>query len=127
MNAKPKILIVDDEPEVGEILGVLLEEQFECEIFTDSTLALEALRTKEFPLVITDLEMPHINGIRFIKEVRGLNRKTSILISTGHDSCHPKVKEALAAGANGILTKPFLEPEELIEALKNMLSSASPT
>ena len=52
MNPRSKVLIVDDEPEVGEILGVLLEEQFDCEIFTDATRALEALRKQDFPLII---------------------------------------------------------------------------
>jgi CheY-like chemotaxis protein len=118
---KSKVLIVDDEPEVGEILGVLLEEQFECEIFTDATQALEALRKTDFPLIITDLEMPQINGIRFIKQVRELNRKTAILISTGHDSEHPKVQEALQAGANGILTKPFMDPDDLIRSVTSLI------
>lgn len=121
MSLRSKVLIVDDEPEVGEILGVLLEEQFDCEIFTDAAHALEALRRTDFPLIITDLEMPQINGVRFIKEVRELNQKTSILISTGHDSCHPKVQEALRAGANGILTKPFMDPDDLIRSVKNLI------
>ncbi len=121
MSLRSKVLIVDDEPEVGEILGVLLEEQFDCEIFTDAAHALEALRRTDFPLIITDLEMPQINGVRFIKEVRELNQTTSILISTGHDSAHPKVQEALRAGANGILTKPFLDPDELIRSVRNLI------
>jgi DNA-binding response OmpR family regulator len=121
MSLRPKILIVDDEPEVGEILGVLLEEQFDCEIFTDATKALAALRHTDFPLIITDLEMPQISGLRFIKEVRETNQKTSILISTGHDSAHPKVQEALQAGANGILTKPFMDPDDLIHSIRNLI------
>ncbi len=121
MILRSKVLIVDDEPEVGEILGVLLEEQFDCEIFTDAAHALEALRRTDFPLIITDLEMPQINGVRFIKEVRELNQKTSILISTGHDSAHPTVQEALRAGANGILTKPFMDPDDLIRSVKNLI------
>jgi DNA-binding response OmpR family regulator len=121
MSPRSKILIVDDEPEVGEILGVLLEEQFDCEIFTDAARALEALRRTDFPLIITDLEMPQISGLRFIKEVRELNQKTAILISTGHDSSHPKVQEALRAGANGILTKPFMDPDDLIRSVQNLI------
>jgi DNA-binding response OmpR family regulator len=121
MSPKAKVLIVDDEAEVGEILGVLLEEQFDCEIFTDAAHALEALRRTDFVLIITDLEMPQINGVQFIREVRELNQKTSILISTGHDSAHPKVQEALKAGANGILTKPFMEPDDLIRTVRKLL------
>lgn len=121
MSPRSKILIVDDEPEVGEILGVLLEEQFDCEIFTDAAQALEALRRTDFPVIITDLEMPQINGVRFIKEVRELNLTTSILISTGHDSGHPKVQEAMRAGANGILTKPFMDPDDLIRSVRKLI------
>lgn len=121
MNQKSKVLIVDDEAEVGEILGVLLEEQFDCEVFTDAKRALEAIRKTDFPLIITDLEMPQINGVRFVKEVREVNKTSSILISTGHDSGHPKVQEALKAGANGILTKPFMDPEDLIECIRTVM------
>jgi DNA-binding NarL/FixJ family response regulator len=53
--------------------------------------------------------------------VRELNQKTSILISTGHDSTHSKVQEALRAGANGILTKPFMDPDDLIRSVKNLI------
>lgn len=122
VDRKSKILILDDEAEVGEILGVLLEEQFDCETFTDAALALNALKSGDFPVIITDLEMPHFNGVEFVKKVRLQNCQSSILISTGHDSSHPMVQEALKGGANGVLPKPFLDPESLIACIMSSLS-----
>ncbi len=122
MDRKSKILILDDEAEVGEILGVLLEDEFDCIIFTDPTLALKALQSEDFLIIITDLEMPRVSGVEFVKKVRLQNCQSPILISTGHDASHPMAQEALKSGANGILPKPFADPESLIAHIMSSLS-----
>lgn len=117
MTAKHSMLIVDDEIEIGEILGALLEDHFECSIFDKAAQALEALKVQPFRYIITDIEMPDMNGIRFVEEARKLSPQSFIFVSTGHDNHHPRVQAALSAGAHGVLTKPYADPEELVQHL----------
>jgi|GEM_PF-5810217 len=115
MHPKPKVLILDDEAEVGEILAILLEVQFDCTVFSDAHQALQSIQAQDYKIIISDLEMPQINGVRFVKAVRDHNNTSTILISTGHDPTHVKVQEALAAGADGVISKPFLDTDQLVE------------
>ncbi len=117
MQPKPKVLILDDEDEVGEILAILLEEQFDCSVFSDAHRALHSIQVEDYKFIITDLEMPQMDGVQFVQSVRGHNHSSKILISTGHEPTHGKVQAALAAGADGVITKPFLDPDELVESI----------
>lgn len=117
MAAKHSVLIVDDEIEIGEILGALLEDNFVCSVFDKATEALTNLKENSFSYIITDIEMPDINGIRFVEEARKLSPKSIIFVSTGHDHQHPRVQAALEAGAHGVLTKPYADPDALVELL----------
>jgi DNA-binding NtrC family response regulator len=117
MAAKHTVLIVDDEIEIGEILGALLEDHFDCSIFDKASDGLAALKDGLFEYIITDIEMPDINGIRFIEEARKLSPNSLIFVSTGHDHFHPRVQAALAAGAHGVLTKPYANPDDLVAHL----------
>jgi two-component system chemotaxis response regulator CheY len=75
-------------------------------------------------LILTDLNMPQMDGISFIKEARrtGATRFTPIIVLTT-ESGASKRDEARAAGASGWLTKPT-EPNELLSTLKQLLPSA---
>jgi CheY-like chemotaxis protein len=109
MDDRPTILILDDQQEIAEILGLLLQEHFEC--------SPEHHKTQAFDFAITDLEMPEMSGIDFIKQMKPQCTQTCFIVSTGHDSAHPKVREALAAGAAGILVKPFTDVAEIARIL----------
>ncbi|MFY7928277.1 MAG: response regulator [Oligoflexus sp.] len=117
MDDRPTILILDDQQEIAEILGLLLQEHFECSPEHHVHLAQERLKTQAFDFAITDLEMPEMSGIDFIKQMKPQCTQTCFIVSTGHDSAHPKVREALAAGAAGILVKPFTDVAEIARIL----------
>jgi len=81
-----KILIVDDEPEIGKYFGELLElNGYRVEVVTDSVDALEKLTHNPglFNLVITDQTMPMVTGIDLVKKLRELDIKTPAIICTG--------------------------------------------
>ncbi len=119
MNVKKSVLIVDDEMEIAEILEALLEEHFHCRVFYRASEALTLLTSTAFDFIITDIEMPDINGVMFIAEAIKISPKSRIFVSTGHDLDHPKVIACLSAGAHGIITKPYLEPDKLHLTLLN--------
>ena len=119
---KKKLLIIDDEEAVAEILEAFLEDDFDCTVTFGGEEAIELLSNNTYNLVITDLEMPRVTGFDIINHIQTLDEKPVVLISTGHGEEDPEVKKALDAGAHGAIVKPFNDTEMLIEKLHSYLS-----
>lgn len=117
-----RILIIDDEEDIAEILATFLEMDFNCEYVCSGKEGLDKLFTESYDAVITDLEMPDLSGTRIIEAIRAKSLPVTILICSGHDRSHPKVMTALGAGAKDVLTKPFTDPDELIKTIHNALA-----
>lgn len=115
------ILIVDDSPVIIMSMKETLKiNGFKVETAEDGAEALEKVKNGLKPdLIITDLNMPNMNGIDFIKEVRLLMRFTPILILTTESDIE-KRQEARKVGATGWLVKPA-QGDELITVIKQVL------
>jgi two-component system KDP operon response regulator KdpE len=109
---QPLILIVDDEKSIRSFLRVSIEMQgYECIDSSDGTNALMLAMSRNPDILIFDLGLPDIDGIDVIKKLREVSQIPIIIISArGHD--REKI-EALDAGADDYLTKPFSVPELL--------------
>ncbi|HAF28062.1 MAG TPA: two-component system response regulator [Bacteroidales bacterium] len=116
------ILIVDDSESIREVVSFTLEnEGYNVLVGIDGKDALKFLDGNTIDLIITDLHMPVMDGIEFIKEVRKTDfyKRTPILFLTT-ESQSAKKMEAKDAGATGWIIKPFV-PAKLIDALKKVL------
>jgi CheY-like chemotaxis protein len=102
-----KILIVDDEPEILDLLSTFLGAKgctvVACE---DGERGLDALRDQDFDLVLSDIAMAGMNGFEFLRIVRQNHPGIGIILMTAYDEQYP-LSEALRAGADGYITKPF--------------------
>ncbi|PJB54212.1 MAG: hypothetical protein CO099_02825, partial [Bdellovibrio sp. CG_4_9_14_3_um_filter_39_7] len=80
-----KILIVDDNKDVRETLFAQfeLDEEVECFIASDGVEALKVLEEFEVHMVITDLNMPNLNGLDFCKEIRARNQEVGLVVICG--------------------------------------------
>lgn len=107
MEKVKNVLILDDEPIVGERLKPVLEKAgFNVETFTESQKALDRLEEKKFHVVITDIRMSAPDGIdvlSFVKK-RGLN--TQVIVITGYGSIET-VLDSKYLGAFSYVKKPF--------------------
>ncbi len=115
------ILVVDDSESIREIVSFTLEnEGYKVLIGNDGQDALKHL-DKPIDLILTDLHMPVMNGIEFIKMVRSNNeyKSTPILFLTTESQTTKKM-EAKEAGATGWIIKPFV-PAKLIEAINKVM------
>jgi two-component system KDP operon response regulator KdpE len=102
----PKILVVDDEPQIRRLLKTsLVPQKFEVVEASTAGAALKRLDAEEFDLVILDLGLPDRSGIEVIEEVRKTSSVPIIVLSVRSDEAG-KVK-ALELGADDYITKPF--------------------
>ena len=120
---KSKIITIDDEPSTSLMVRKLLAKNGFQQVITenDSMSAFALIKTEMPDLVLLDIEMPEISGLKILEMVRG-NRQTQlvpILILTSSTEASVKVN-ALSIGANDVLHKPVSE-QELIARVKNTL------
>ena len=102
----PRILIVDDEIEITEILADLLSEDYECLRAGSAEEALERLTNSEFQLVISDITMPGMSGLDMIPHVKELSPDTVVVMISGMQTVESAI-EALRLGAFDYVMKPF--------------------
>ena len=101
------ILIVEDEPEMAELLSRgLREESYGVRVVRDGRTALELSAAEAFDLILLDVMLPHMDGIQVAKQLRRRESETPVLMLTARDSL-PDVVRGLDAGADDYLTKPF--------------------
>jgi len=105
---KAKLLIVDDEKEILEVLKEELTDQsVEVTIATQPSLALEILKKEKFTAILSDIKMPGgIDGLSFLATVRAMNPYTPFVLMTGF-SDSKKIMDALRLGVTDFLEKPI--------------------
>jgi len=119
-----KILVVEDSSAMRGLIGSIVDRVEDCEV-TEVSSGFEALRLlprESFALIITDINMPDINGLELLSFVRKNPSylTTPVLIVSTESSERDRAK-GMALGANAYLTKPFT-PEELQAAVKKLLA-----
>ncbi len=117
---KPTILLVEDQPEIQELLTSLFSE-YHCISANNGLEGLEALKQNAFDIIITDYMMPQMNGMEFIKKVKALKINTPIIVLTAVQDLTTKF-DILELGVDDYLIKPF-EPKELIARVSNSISN----
>jgi excisionase family DNA binding protein len=116
--AHPRILVVDDEASIREMLQrTLAMAEYDVEVAADGRSALDRMRRSSYDLLITDLKMPGMDGITFIREARRLRPDLPVVIITGF-STEASAIEAVNLGVTGYLTKPFRIPKVLAAAAR---------
>lgn len=111
--AKEKILLADDEVELTKAIKIILEHNgYDVDVVENGLEVLEKLKKTHYQLIILDIMMPKLDGIKTIMEIRNLKIKTPVLFLTAKTLVDDVVM-GLDAGANDYLTKPFNKKELL--------------
>jgi two-component system, NtrC family, response regulator AtoC len=111
-NERTKVLVVDDEEIVRESLGGWLEKDgYTVARCADGPSALERLQAERWSILIVDLKMPGMDGLRVLEEAKRLQPELAVVMMTAYATVDTAVA-AMKAGAYDYLVKPF-DPEEL--------------
>jgi len=107
MNQKFTILVLDDEPIVGERLRtLLLKDGHQVEVFTNPHMAVERLEEVFFDIVISDIRMRNFDGIQVMNHVFQKSRRSKVILITGYATLE-LARESLTKGAFDFIAKPF--------------------
>ena len=120
-----RILVVDDEPDVLAVLVDVFEAAgYSPWYTTDGREAARLLETADFDVVVSNVLMPHLNGLQLLKLAKRRNPDTQVLLLTGNFSQEIAL-EALNNGATDILRKPFSN-DQLLAAVKEAIGRRHP-
>ncbi|MBL8785543.1 MAG: sigma-54-dependent Fis family transcriptional regulator [Deltaproteobacteria bacterium] len=108
-----RVLVVDDEEGIRAFIGEVLEgEGHEVVLAADGRVALAALARGSFHLMITDLRMPHVDGMTLLERARSERPEMEVVVLTAHGTVEGAV-QAMKLGAFDYLQKPLQSPNEL--------------
>jgi DNA-binding NtrC family response regulator len=120
--AKAKILVIDDERIViDSITKILKEEHIEVEATLSGRQGVEMALQKAYDLVLTDLRMPDIGGMRVLRDIQRAKPGLPVVMITGYASV-PSAVQAIKLGAVEILEKPF-SPDGLVAVVRKALGA----
>jgi len=123
LRALTKLLLLEDDLLFGETLVDLLEEeQYEVTYTPNGQAALDAIFNNKFDIYLLDINVPIINGITLLKELRDADDKTPTIFLTSHKD-KEMLKKGFHSGADDYLTKPF-DNDELLLRIEALLRRA---
>ena len=108
-NAKPKILVLDDEKEIVDVFSMLMHQfHYNADFFVDGKTALDIIMKdpNRYQLIVSDIKMPKMDGIAFAKKIREIRPDLPIIFMTGYPSEEIK-NEILKLNKVTFLEKPF--------------------
>lgn len=121
---KEQILIVDDDPVISKLLGIILSKRYDIVSRQNGIDAFRWLEEGNFPtLVISDLMMPYLDGSNFVKNLKisGFYRDTPVVVLSGMQNLDTEIQK-MPFKVDGYLSKPF-NPTQLSEIIDNILSN----
>jgi DNA-binding NtrC family response regulator len=122
---KTSILVIDDEPSVGDALRMVLESNgYEVVLVTSGLDGIDQARKRRFEFGVVDLYLTDISGFQVIEDLHNLQPHIPILLITAHGGPHI-FDEAKRLGAIGALAKPF-HPAEILKLIDSHLHGPTP-
>lgn len=101
-----RILIVDDEPLITEVLSEHFKGDYEVETALNGTAALTAVLRQRPDVVLLDINMPRMNGVEVLRDIKQIDETIAVIMVTANEQI-ALAAEALKSGAFGYVPKPF--------------------
>jgi two-component system chemotaxis response regulator CheY len=120
----PNILVVEDSPTMRQLIGFAMKRIPESRVIeaTDGVDALKKLSSEKIDIILADINMPIMDGLKLVSLVRGnASYKNIPIIIITTEGAEEDKKKALAIGANAYLSKP-IQTQELLRLVNNYIS-----
>jgi DNA-binding NtrC family response regulator len=101
-----RILIVDDEPLITEVLSEHFKNDYDVETALNGTDALTAILRQRPDIVLLDINMPRMNGVEVLRDIKQIDQSIAVIMVTANEQI-ALAAEALKSGAFGYVPKPF--------------------
>jgi len=127
MDERPRLLLIEDDPELGPVMRDVLDEVYAVTLESDGTSGLETAGANDFDVIVVDRRLPGIDGLGVVESLRAKGSTIPMLVLTALGTVQDKVR-GLDAGANDYLVKPF-EFDELfarLRAIRRVFSGEGP-
>ena len=125
---KPSILVVDDNPDLAQLVRALLEESgMSARIVDSGKAALQELEEAYFDLVLSDVVMPEMDGYELFQAARREAPDTPVVLMTAfyYDQDHV-IKRSRLEGLDGVIFKKPVNPERLVKTLAELITRVRP-
>jgi diguanylate cyclase (GGDEF)-like protein len=106
VRSKAYVLIIDDQPEIREVLHEFLSQSYQCVAVNSAEEALALIATERFDLIISDITMERMSGLEMVPHILKVAPQTIIVMISGQQTIEYAI-EAMRAGAFDYITKPF--------------------
>ena len=121
---KQRILVVDDEPQIREMLSMYLSSHgYEAATADDSQEALRAVEEDDIDVVILDIGLAEEDGLKLLEQLKASHPELSVIMLTGMGFVEDLLQEAQQKGADGYVSK-VLPLDELLMAIQRILKDA---
>jgi DNA-binding NtrC family response regulator len=118
---RPTVLVIEDEPELREILElILLALPVQVVMASDGRQALEIINRQQVTAIVSDINMPKMDGLQLLKEIRNLGLDTPFVFVSAYGD-KENYLEALRLGATDFIEKPF-DNTELLRSVKDAIN-----
>lgn len=124
---KTRILLYDDNEEIGNSLKLMIEEESDLEVVAlmpNAETVTEDIQMLQPDVVLMDIDMPNINGVEAVKRIRKVNAQLPVIMLTVFDD-NENIFNAVCAGASGYILKRSATAE-IPDAIRNVLSGGAP-
>ena len=121
---KKTVLVIDDEQIVlDSVIQILTDKDYKVDVSLSGREGLDRAIQKDYDIVLTDILMPDIGGMRVLRDIKRAKPSLPVVIITGYATTKSAV-QAMKLGAANYIEKPF-EPEELLNAVSSALGLAA--
>ncbi|MEW6608973.1 MAG: response regulator [bacterium] len=121
-----KILIVEDEPDLADVLKHILKiKGYEVKLVLDGYQAIEEVKKTHYDLILMDIRLPGLNGVETFLQIKEIDKNTTVIMMTGF-AVEDLIETALERGAYACLHKPF-DLDKVITLIAKAISENRPT
>ena len=123
MTESTKIILVDDEPDILELLhGLLKGEGYAVRCALSGVEAVELFKQESADVVVTDIRMPGMDGLEVLRTVKTMDNRVEVIVLTGHASIELAISSLKNEGAFDFLTKPMERLEDFLHTIEKAVA-----